>query len=157
MFTFEPDDDAHHLRIQLNQVAPLVLAHGIHSSGNIGAELKVSRQQLELVHREVGKEDHHVLLDANNEPRVVLVAASNDADVVAHRKVLLEFVSLEFQRIAKVFVLGHDGHFAPIDGDDPSAQVDQLSLAHLHGIAGSKVGGGFTFASDNADLDTRAL
>ena len=91
------------------------------------------------MHGQIGEENDHVILDANNETRVVFVATGNDADVVAHGEVFLELVSLEFECVFQVFVFREDGDFVAVDCHDFTAQMDQFAFAHFDSVARRKV------------------
>lgn len=92
-------------------------------------------ENLEFVHGQIGEENDHVILDAYNKTRVVLVAAGNDTDMVTHREVFLELVGLELEWVLQVFVFWEHGDLVTVNRHDFAAQVDQLAFAHFDGVA----------------------
>ena len=62
VFLLDLNDDSDRLRVDLDHVSELELAERVDASGHVRAELLVPRQHLQLVHRQVGEQHHHVFL-----------------------------------------------------------------------------------------------
>lgn len=74
VLALQTHDDAHGLRVEVDQVAPLELAERVHAAGHVGAELQVLGQDLHLVHGQVGDQHHAVVFDAHDQAGIALVA-----------------------------------------------------------------------------------
>lgn len=72
---FQSNYNADRLRVQVDEVAPLKLSEGIDSAGHVCTELEVLRQDLHLVHGEIGDEHHPVVLHPHYQTRVPLVSS----------------------------------------------------------------------------------
>ena len=84
---------------------------------------------------EIGYDDGEVLLDADDETGLALIAAADDLDVFAHLEVLLELGGDELDGLLELLVVGHHAHLVAIDANNCARQVEQLALAHLDHVA----------------------
>lgn len=74
IFPLQTDYHTDGLGVQVNEITPFKLAERVHPARHVRAELEILREDLHLVHGEIGDEHHPVVLHSHHQARVTFVS-----------------------------------------------------------------------------------
>ena len=73
----QPHYNAHRVRVDLHQVAPLKMPERIHPGRRRLAQLQEALKHRDLLHRQIRQDYSHIVVDAHNQTRLPLISTTD--------------------------------------------------------------------------------